>query len=155
MTAGFSPPQSLGRAILNFMKPITIYEAPDGSRFDTQPQCLRYEEMLLAIKRVELSLGGTPPDSNGGTFVQHTRDQIAEFDREFEKIIRNYFSNEQADSYRRQPTGFVWRVLSDSNTPFNTAICKAGYRRQAIDSRLREWGQIYYANNPNPAAIAA
>lgn len=134
------------------MKTVTIYEAPDGSRFNTQSECFSYESMLDILEAVKAPLGNATPDSNGSNFIQHEKAAVRKFDAAFEKVIRTYFGKECADLYHQFPRGFVWRLLSDRQHPFNDAVCKAGYRRQCIDERLREWGQPYFAANPNPDA---
>jgi hypothetical protein len=136
------------------MKPITIFEAPDGSRFNSAQDCLSYESMLCVLQAVTLLLGEAVPDSNGKNFIQHTKEKVERFDATFERVIRTYFGNECGDLYQQHPTGFVWRLLSDRQHPMNDAVCRAGYRRQCIDGQFREWGQPYFALNPDPEAKA-
>lgn len=138
------------------VKEVTIFEAADGARFNTAAECIRYEAMLTTLMLAVLILGDAKEDalSSGKAFIQHDADHIALFDETFERIILDYFNSECANRYHDQPTGFVWRLLSDSNTPFHKTICKYGHRRVCIDAKLREWEQPYFTQNPNPEAIA-
>lgn len=125
-----------------------IFQANDGSRFDTEAETRKYEKM---VSDLDVLLGTLPNRddalvgfSSGKGFIQHEKEALAKFDAAFAEIMERNFSKETVDCYRKHPHGIVWRIL-DGNDPFTNAICKAGYRRLCIDENLREWGQPYFA----------
>lgn len=110
------------------MRPITVYEANDGSRWDNETDAVQRDVLVAECDRFASFLRPVPKGtafSNGHGYVQ-------------------------------QPKGSRERLLAflkskgasrDSDGP----VGKLMYRMWRIDEQDREWGQTYFANNPHEA----
>ena len=110
------------------MKPLTVYVADDGARFDTAAAALERDALIEECQAATTFLRHTPTDdgcafANGGGFLQ-------------------------------QPTGSRQRLLTfleakgvhrDSNGPLGLLL----YRLHCIDTQDREWGQPFFALHPH------
>jgi hypothetical protein len=108
------------------MRVITAYQADDGTKFFSDSACHAHEVMVTKCAAVEARLRPRPTSYHG-------------------------------DSYRQHPTGtrawltFELKVLGasrDSDGPLGRLIT----RLCCIDDQEREWGQPFFASNPNPNA---
>lgn len=135
------------------MKTQTIFRSDDGKRFDTEADCLNYEQMVIEAAKANKILPQAVDDgcsfTNGGGYIQYTAENVARFEKETERLIREYISKEYADKYAQCPRGIVGRYLSDGGGPQNDLAYKLWTRRYCIDDSFREWGQPFYALNPD------
>ena len=133
------------------MEAITKYKAADGSEWDSQYLAGRRERARRFQAAANEVLGDKKPDGNGATYVQHTVDAVHKFTMAIAAALGEFESHEMRDRWLEQPRGIVGRFLDDTGSIFYRDYI----RLISIDSQNREWGQPYYANNPNPEAIPA
>lgn len=115
------------------MKPVTVYEANDGTQFSNPVEASRRDNLLDEIKSVMLPLGEAKPlqtceyrQHSLGTVETVTTDILRLCSREFGQCFTNI-------------RGIVGRYADDNNSP----LAKATWRLHCIDSRGREWDQPY------------
>ena len=141
------------------MRTLTIYEASDGSRHETEVSCLKYEAVIKEVADVMSKLRPRPSDdgcafSNGHGYLQHPKDAFLGAQRELLRIARRSF---RADEFREHfehalqadaPVGlrFVSRAISECCP---APVDGAWRRLCCVDQQFREWGQPYYALNPD------
>ncbi len=136
------------------MKTITKFQAVDGKEFTDKQECLKYEELIIEVDIIMSVLPETPKNdacnfSNGGGFLQHKKRVLRTSKIEILELCKKYIDHhwiqQTIDDCTVDPS-WVARLLSDYNIqPLNNAW----YRFSCIDKQSREWGQPYYANNPN------
>ena len=135
------------------MKTITKYEAIDGTEFDHENECLKYEKLIERIDLIMHELPKRPEDdgcrfSNGGGFIQHDKATLCKARikilKEVKKHIKHPWVQQTIDDENVHPS-YVSRLIDDYRIkPLNSAW----YRFMCIDKSGREWGQPYFANNP-------
>lgn len=139
------------------MKKITKYKSNDGKVFDSKKECLEYELLCDQVDQVISQLDHPKSFScndfeNGEGYIQHDPIIFLKVKKELlqlmaQKIDHHWISKaiESIGTDRVHPS-LIGRLLSDYGiSPFN----RYWYRIQATDSQFREWGQIYFANNPD------
>lgn len=132
------------------MNIVTRYESEDGVLWLKELDAQRRDAYIVALQKANVCLGDNPRTSefyNGELFMQHTFDDV----KRFIELVGDalYIENlKRCQMWREQPQGIIGRYLDDANDPASRYY----YRLQCIDSQNREWGQPYYANNPNPKA---
>lgn len=109
------------------MRPVTMYEAVDGSIHDLEADALKRDALVAECASEVSRIGLRPTPSgtdfgNGGGFVQQPRGARACL----------------FDFLREKGVG------RDTQGPLGNLL----YRAWRIDDLDREWGQQFYANNP-------
>lgn len=145
------------------METVTVYKAIDGSVFQTGAECKRYEQLLRGLKAIEDNLKPTPLDSdsefnNGGSYVQQSKERYPHIQTAFLNLASTYIEGDYQDyithahgcSIGQAGNVILGRILSDLHI---TGLDRLWARLGRIDSEGREWGQLYFTRNPNPAAI--
>lgn len=128
------------------MEVVTRYRS-GGRDFVTEAGALNHDRLLRIVAAVNAFLGPAEGiDPNGSNYKQHDAAAVQAFDNAFCDALKSEFPKEPHAAYTR---GYIGRILDDSNHPFVALY----YRLARIDSQNREWGQIYYANHPNPEAV--
>lgn len=136
------------------MKAITVYEAVDGSRWETEHEaddrdlhCARLAEISQLIKPVP----NTTDFRNGHGYVQQDANCVRAFKTAL--LIEAGYGNEHIRNLMRQvgpehlaPRGVVARYLDDN--PLQADIRDLWRRLKCIDDDFREWGQVYFAVHP-------
>lgn len=89
--------------------------------------------------------------SNGDGFVQHNKVALRKVQinllKEMKKHINHHWIQQTIDDENVHPS-YVGRLVGDYGiSPLN----KAWYRFMCIDKLGREWGQPYFATNPDKA----
>lgn len=137
------------------MKPVTLFESPDGVRFTNETDCQRYELLCLDIDSAMAAMNPRPDDidfSNGGGYVQQTQSGVTTARARMVQTALDYFPKggtteqwftEWRDGKRH--VSHVARLVDDGNLK---CLKAALYRFVCIDPQQREWGQPYYAMNP-------
>lgn len=135
------------------MKEITKYEAIDGTEFDHEKDCLKYEKLIETVNVIMDELPKTPKDdgcnfANGKGYIQHDKTVLRQVQikilKEVKKHIKHKWVQETIDDENVHPS-YVGRLIDDYRIdPLN----RAWYRFMCIDKSGREWGQPYFANNP-------
>jgi hypothetical protein len=136
------------------MQQVTKFQAKDGRLFDSQESCGKHESMLLAVEKAIGLLEPVPQDdgckfANGGGYVQQDMMEVHESMREVVEISGVNIDKCKID-FMRNPfpyrNSIIGRYLSDGD---NNAVYAAWCRFMCMDDLYREWGQPYYAANPN------
>ena len=143
------------------MKQITMFEASDGRKFNTEKECLTYETTVMTINQIMARLPARPDNGsrfvNGKGYIQHNK---AVFLRAQRALVHLLDASLAEDStYERHisaalaseiPVGlcFIGRLIDDMGpaplrTAWNRILC--------TNSRFREYGQPYYALHPEKA----
>jgi len=138
------------------MEVITKYKAVDGVEFYEEQQCADYETLISKTDRIMGSLKLIPDhDSgfgNGKYYIQQTKDSFLIVRKELLELTKTFITHEwvkQSIDDESMSLSYVARLVDDGNIrPLNSAF----YRLACIDSSFKEWGQPYYANNPESDA---
>jgi hypothetical protein len=124
------------------MKKITKYEAFDGKVFNTEKECLDYEKIIEKVDEIMKPFGKRPDNSNftnGSGFLQHEKSDVEKAKSELLRLGNEIFKCSTN-------FGFIGRYFDDSGYD---CLYRAWGRLSSIDNKSREWGQTYYALNPN------
>lgn len=138
------------------MEIITKYRAVDGKEFSNENECLKYE---LLIKRVDEIMSTLPPIpepnyettsfTNGGGYLQHKSDDLRKAKIALLGICKEYSDHkwiqETIDNEQSMSCSFVARILGELGI---YPLIEAWNRFSSVDNEYREWGQPYFANNP-------
>jgi hypothetical protein len=140
------------------MKIISIYEAVDGARFEKADDCMAHEHWLQLAKAIRASLWGeaimenSSKFRNGRTFIQHTKDAFEKYRSEVSDYIKSrYPADHESFCHRGDGLGAFGRMIDDSKDNVTNKLLSVLNR---TDSQYREWGQLYYRNNPPTDASA-
>lgn len=132
------------------MEVVTRYKVGDRL-FEDEIEARSFENFMVAIEAAHAVLGSAEGlDYNGGNFIQHDAASVVDFLAATHRALVLSGHIEEAQMWLSNPKGLVGRFLDDSNNPARDLY----WRYQRIDSQHREWGQPYFANNPNPEAVA-
>lgn len=138
------------------MKAIVKYEAEDGKEFDSEKECLDYENLIARVNNIMKVLPPLPKDngcrfSNGEGFVQHDKKTLRKVQigllKEIKKHVEHKWVEQTIEDENVHPS-YVARLLDDYSI---SPLSKAWYRFICTDKLGREWGQPYFANNPDKA----
>ena len=141
------------------MQAIQKFKADDGAEFNTEAACLEYEALGAEVAEVMATLPARPNDdgcrfSNGEGYLQHDAATLHRARVSILKIAQRFASN---PSWIQQtiddPAGchpsWAGRLIDEC---CSLPVSRAWYRFMCIDKQGREWGQPYYANNPEKAS---
>jgi len=130
------------------MKAITKYQAEDGREFADRDQCLNHEAILRNIDVVMRRLVKSPDTNefqNGRGYIQQ---DAAAVELVKNAIIDMWVGDKDICRGARQyPARYsiLARIFSDCNSPLK----EPWHRLCCIDDRYREWGQMFFAINPD------
>ncbi len=133
------------------MTPITQYKTVDGKIFSTITKAVIYEQALEDQNKI-LSILNPVPDGtdflNGCSFVQQEANAVRQARHDlltlFSKFIDHKWILQTRDNLETHPSWVAWLIDEYDEYPFK----QAWHRLCCIDSQFREWGQQYFANNP-------
>jgi len=130
------------------MQTITKIQAIDGKLFDDEADCIKYENMIEEIETTMSTLKPIPNDfefQNGDGFVQQEISIVSKA----MVCIADIAGVEKRPEFINDPFacrfGVIGRIIDDSDIP---VLYKAWNRFMNIDRFGREWGQSYFARNP-------
>lgn len=138
------------------MKQISKYEACDGTEFDTEKECIAYEELMASVDSIMSKLPAKPNDdgsrfSNGEGYIQHDKTILRQVKIQLlelmKKIVDHKWIQDTIEDENVHPS-YVGRLIGEYGGPLNSAW----YRFQCIDKQYREWGQPFFASNPEKAS---
>ena len=139
------------------MKVITKFKAVDGTEFNSENECLEYENLIKKVDNIMKALPPLPKDdgcrfSNGEGFVQHNKTNLRKVQINLLELMKKHIDHkwiqQTIDDENVHPS-YVGRLIDDYGIrPLN----KAWYRFMCIDKLGREWGQPYFASNPEKAS---
>ncbi len=132
------------------MQTIQKWQARDGAEFNSEEKCLAYEALLSQCESIMAPFGTRPRDAefaNGSGFIQHDLSDFTHAKGELVKLLAerapmyDYTSHDPATIH---PMSIVGRIFDDTGGPMS----KAWSRLACFDPQGREWGQPYFALNP-------
>lgn len=129
------------------MKAIIKYQALDKTTFNTEEECVRYENLLNKVNKIMSKIGDKVKDKscefgNGGGYIQHNKEIV----KKAQTDITNLAIKELKLDKDYKFGSFIGRYIDDSGV---NCIKEAYCRLQCIDNKGREWGQPYFAINPD------
>ena len=134
------------------MEKIIKYKADDGLEFTDKSRCTEHEDNCLMAANIMLDLPNIPEGSdfsNGCGYIQHDKDCLLAVRNELLEFFKRYSDHkwiqETIDKGFDAHASYVSRIIGESAP---SPISKHWYRFECIDYQFREWGQPYYANNP-------
>lgn len=137
------------------METVTKYKAFDGSEFTDRAECMQHEENCAIAEKIMRQIPLKPDGcdfANGSGYLQHSSNTLLQVRNEFLEFCKRYTSHkwlqETIDKGWDAHGSYAGRIL-DECAP--RSISKHWYRFMCIDSDFREWGQPYYASNPDQA----
>jgi len=134
------------------METIQKFKAIDGKEFKSKEDCLEHELLIERVDSIMSVLTETPDDTdfgNGEGFIQHDHSILGIAKIKILEICKEYIDHkwiqETIDDENIHPS-YVGRLIDDYYIgPLNSAW----HRFMCIDKDSREWGQPYFANNPD------
>ena len=138
------------------MKEVTRYESEDGSTWKSRQDAWRRDSMIVDVAFVDKEL---PPVkdayyqfANGGGYVQRKGETVRSVHKRLLAITETLIPDWFRDQREKFNTNFddvdpSWfhRMLDGFSPPVESAWS----RLYCIDKKFREWGQPYYALNPD------
>lgn len=130
------------------MKPITVYEADDGSRHNTM-KAAREKDRLVAEVKQAMSWLADKVSLKDDEYIQHGRDECLNARRGLVLIARRLYQS--SDVFKNDPDVIhpmskAGRIISDTEGPLNSAW----HRLMCINwSTYREYNQPYFALHPD------
>ena len=136
------------------METITKFKAVDGKEFTNTEECLKYE---LLIKRVDVIMAFLPPVpkadncdfDNGSGYVKHDKAILRNAQIQMLEICKEYIDHKWVQDTiddENVHLSYVGRLIDDYEI---RPIRDAWYRFMCVDKDSREWGQPYFADNPD------
>lgn len=132
------------------MKTKTIYEAEDGSRFESKKACEEYEGELRKYQKAMLPLEPRP-ELSGEQYFQHDREICLKAKRDVIALAKNTVKDKIWDNPPDEihPMSFAGRLIDDCG---HAALRHAWGRFCSIDfSTGREYQQPYFTLHPEEA----
>lgn len=126
------------------MERISKYKAIDGSVFNTEQECLSYESLIERVNAIMRPLGTRPDDTNftnGGGYIQHDSRVVAIAKEEITELAIKTFKIDRNVNFF-----IIGRYCDDCGSK---CLYSAWSRLNCCDKNNREWGQGYYAINPD------
>lgn len=142
------------------MQTITKYQAFDGREFFDADECQKYENFAERVTLLMKPLGDKPDlpgceFENGGGYLQHDGDTFLKVRNALLELakeqIKHRWIQETIDKGMEVHSSYAGRLISECG---NRPLHSAWHRIECTDSKFREWGQPYYANNPSEAEQA-
>ena len=135
------------------MKTITKFKAIDGKEFTDKDECVNYELLIERVNNVMSLLPPIPNNdgcsfSNGDGFLQHKKENLTKVRLQILEVCKEHINHDWIQQTVDDDTvdpSWVARLLGDHGI---RPLQDAWYRFSCIDKLSREWGQPYYANNP-------
>lgn len=139
------------------MEKITKFKAIDGKEFTGEIECFKYELLLKRVDEIMALLPPTPDNdgcsfANGDGYIQHDKAKLRNAQVQILEICKEYIDHEwiqqTIDAIHDETVhlSYVDRLLGDYGI---RPLEDAWYRFSCVDKQCREWGQPYFANNPN------
>jgi hypothetical protein len=135
------------------MEQVKMYKTNDGRLFATEQEAVEHEAKLKSVKELYKLLKPIPENdgcrfANGHGFVQQDPIAVQEFKRKV--MLMGAAHHEKMVEWAKNPIdvhpqSIVGRILSDCDS----VLYKAWSRVMCMDDKYREWGQPYYALNPD------
>lgn len=135
------------------MKEITTWRASDGCDFTNKTDCAAYDQLCENVIHVMAAFPPHPQHdgcnfSYGGGFMQLSEKVVTTVRCKLIDIIATKINPGSVEEFRdlKVPASSVAKFIDGNNI---RPLYAAWQRLSCIDSRWREWGQPYYAINPD------
>jgi hypothetical protein len=132
------------------MKAVTVYEAADGSRWNTPDACMRRDQDILEVAKAMLPLG-QERSLESHEYIQRSGAVCLQVKRDLIEIAKKSYPPKDYPVFQNDPDAIhPWsnagRVISDTDGPLSTA-----WRRLMLINweNFREYQQPYFALNPD------
>lgn len=129
------------------MKIINKYKALDDSIFNTEKECIKYEEILHEVNSILNNLPKIKDEdckfTNGEGYIQHNPNIKKDLETDIVRLSNKYFKPKELFVKFNY---YLGRVIDDSGM---SCLNKLSYKLMCIDDKNREWGQPYFAINPD------
>lgn len=139
------------------MNVITKYQSEDGAEFTSADACSAYEALVSNVREIMERLPERPDlpgceFQNGGGYVQHNTENVLSVRKALLELAAPYCTYvdwvaKAIDDTSIHPS-WPSRIIGEACP---SPLSHAWYRFMCMDSEWREWGQPYYANNPDRA----
>lgn len=130
------------------MKAVQRFETKDGELFESESAAREHEQALGYVGEAEALILPKKLDTtdfaNGGGYIQITPKTKDAFFKAYRQAVQ-YCHPSEITRFDQNPTGFIGRVLSDSDSPIYRLYTLAAQ----IDGAGRLWGQPYFATHPS------
>ena len=141
------------------MQVIMKYKAKDGTEFDTEGKCISYESLCEEVAGIMAALQGRPEDdgcsfANGEGYIQHDVAKVEAVRVSILKIGLRFVQyppwlQKTIDNPADTQPSWAGRLISERCPK---PVYEAWHRFMCMDTQNREWGQPYYAANPDKAS---
>ena len=135
------------------MEVINKYKAFDGREFEDAEKCIEYEGQMSELINIMSVMPIIPEDcgfTNGHGFILHDKSEAEDVFIKLLVFAKYYIP----DNVIEEAIDYGWdcrqRIIGryfDDCTP--NKVYKAWHRFMCIDDQMREWGQPYFAHNPD------
>lgn len=137
------------------MKTVTKYIADDGAEFNNSTDCVAHDALCDEVSKIMATLPSRPADndrqfSNGYGYLQHSPENFWHARDALLRIGKRLYPHtlfDRALADRSMHPSFAGRLIGYTSRP----LYEAWYRISCVDKYLCEWGQPYYADNPDHA----
>lgn len=126
------------------MEKIIKYRAKDNREFYDLDKCMEHEVLLIKIDNILEKLVPASDDiefTNGEGYIQQERDIVKQAIKESTEL---YNKSRKEMSKKIETIMYYGRLLQDSGSPLYNLYS----RFDCIDTKMREWGQPYFAYHP-------
>ncbi len=136
------------------IKQIIKYETSDKREFTSLQEAEKYEMLIHMVKIIIKDLPKRPDGdfNNGYGYIQHDKQKVLMIRTQLIKLAKSYINpwiDQSIESPETPHISYVNRLIGDY--PLLYPISKELYRFNCMDSEYREWGQPFYASNPDEA----
>lgn len=142
------------------MNKIIKYVSDDGIEFNSESKCRQYEFMVNEVNWIEGHLDDKPNTSdygNGCGYIQHNKETVIETMKLLLLVIKRFIPDHKPvdeiiteviirGKFVNPRTTIVTRLI-DEMCP--KVIQNVWFRFYCMDDQFREWGQPYFAMNPD------
>jgi len=135
------------------MKTIIKYIANDGKEFKVESECLEYDKLIEWCNNLMSVLPELPKNdgcrfANGQGYIQHNKEIFDKFKTDVLLKAQDYIDHKWISEtlHGDAHPSFAGKLIYESGLdPLYSAWCRV----QNTDKNYREYGQMYYAVNPN------
>ena len=137
------------------MTTITKFKAIDGKEFDTEKECVEYENLIETVKTIMSKLKEKPNScdfSNGSGYIQQNQSDLKIVKIQLLELCKKYIDHKWIQQTIDDDTvhlSYAGRLISEYSNL--RPIDFAWSRLMCVDSQFREWGQPYFATHPEEA----
>ncbi len=127
------------------MKPITVFVADDGTRFNTADAAIAHERLCVRCREIEALLGPHPTDS--GERIKHPR--LAAYREAVVTLCCELFPRESVFTHPAaaiHPFSYAARFLSDAAP---SPVSHLWYRLMCVGDDGYEYEQPFFALHPD------